>query len=1685
MLTYRQPPTPKGTHINNSSEQHNTSVKQSKKSLNPFTNSPKVDDAEISAQNTSKTRKEKKVGLPDQYSYRSQSTGLSVVNTSSSGLATTSPMVPGCGTPSVGTLPTSNKNANVLPKTPVQTKRKHDEDIKDGNGHPGSSQKRIKRRHSARGKSKISNANHVRKHSEPSRVATQPPPSSYTLRPPTPSRQCQQPMRTSPKPPRPARHGKHCSHRSESKRRSAPASFIAVHIPSQRQALDNSQHRVRRHQPVREVKVIQSIEHQVDPLNPSHTPYPWDDPLISDASHHRFPTHTDQHESGTHHFQESDDSFTPTDSGPVSEIEASPLKEKRKIQRKRHNVRNRHDNVPQAADCANHIDVFYRSSSPITRVKRELTAALDVALFQVSSNRTPGDSDDILQGTASDFHVAEVRTLRRQIAHLAKLLQEERIVAEANKQDRELWYERAKGLLDRIMPTRSITPQTLQELGPVNQPEESMGHIRRAGDVSSTKYPNSIRHIGISHLDTSSTFPMQHTSQFQRPSVQSTNLPFPPTCTQQSTSNGNPCGRATKRRQPREEGHSIQAQPHARSYPSAPPAVTRCASGHQPGDYSSPNTPHFPKRLRAHNTAISSVQFSTPSTPCNKRLHRGDRHSLHVDSLLPHTRESNPPNSQPLYGTPSYVIAEYTKGSIRSPIDQEKTANANPLSDTVAYAVSRENALAVDNKDTVEETIPNHENAKRTNARDKQRSCSKRRETGQTDRENLIVVQEQQCQNPEDRGDGQRETARRQAERTRPAMDNQENIDRSAEEDGKKDEVSRATSELPDLNILLQESLSVRTRTQPVVAKQSDQEALAQTSNLSIGSQGTDTDITTSSKPLPSPSTHGKRLSSTNPTQCPQFHQYIDREEPASKRPCHRNSNISKVNFKSHCAQQEDHNDQASTHDHRGEQGLPSEITASSSTQAKVRIPTGPKHRPTLSSRNDVRVQSRGLCSETSQLRVQRAINTSRPRNQQPHGKNQAPPNQPWNKHRLQREISMPRPNLQRWNQSCRCSELPDYFYERAHIKPSLSTWSWGKEEFLTHCKQIIECPGHLHITRETCREIYRTERSGFEEKLIQKGHLSEPEHNSETHLSVNGTLDKDVEKAYTFANGFLAESTGQEAHTQHTIQPDSCDHGTIPSYVWYRKDQPRPQSRQAPILPQSERELDRIIGATIAAKSDSQAIVKSSTAPVHNKDQHANIADKTEALVPNSATRSDTEQLPGNLPTPLCSSSAPQSNMTQAVRIEDGINNTSSPSLVGLSKKTSLLPTPPPGKPQKPVNRAGPSPDSAKKSKKRKHVNNERMPSGFKSHDPAETSGKAPVGGQQCSTTTHVRNQSGNRKDTDGQAPNDSFNLSQSIPQQPHQSNTHDHGSWRHPTLHNGDEDFGSEQPARSILDNVIVIPRETQHDQVPIGQRSSRDRARSERSSDSQADGHDPAIDNPRRLCSTTSPSHRKKNPQRKVSKESAVVRNDLPNLMCRMGNPSPQRASKPRNDHLSTLATPRTHHSKATADEAAAPKPYDSSIYRRHDTEPVRSPELTSPATAVKRATAKTSRLPLFSSNLATMSQQKEPLSHTSASALQIKQSRSTNPVVGERRSKKLSVEEQQLRRPRLDRYVPHDERTSNQELIKIGRYARRYDRHISAPYAFRWDGKLFSEYRYLVNKTDEDGEGWNKMVRKRLT
>lgn len=160
-------------------------------------------------------------------------------------------------------------------------------------------------------------------------------------------------------------------------------------------------------------------------------------------------------------------------------------------------------------------------------------------------------------------------------------------------------------------------------------------------------------------------------------------------------------------------------------------------------------------------------------------------------------------------------------------------------------------------------------------------------------------------------------------------------------------------------------------------------------------------------------------------------------------------------------------------------------------------------------------------------------------------------------------------------------------------------------------------------------------------------------------------------------------------------------------------------------------------------------------------------------------------------------------------------------------------------------------------------------------------------------------------------------------------------------------------------------------------------------------------------------------------------------------------------------------------------ATPTHREKSIYRRHGTEPARSPLLSSPAAAIKRAAAH------LSAQARTLKQPFKPTTTTNQSApVESATLLQPNATIAKRKSKKPTAAEQQQWRPKLSRDVPHDLRKSTEELVEIGRKEKACQRHEAAPYAFRWNGRLFKEYHHLAYKTDASGNGWSNELRRSL-
>lgn len=75
---------------------------------------------------------------------------------------------------------------------------------------------------------------------------------------------------------------------------------------------------------------------------------------------------------------------------------------------------------------------------------------------------------------------------------------------------------------------------------------------------------------------------------------------------------------------------------------------------------------------------------------------------------------------------------------------------------------------------------------------------------------------------------------------------------------------------------------------------------------------------------------------------------------------------------------------------------------------------------------------------------------------------------------------------------------------------------------------------------------------------------------------------------------------------------------------------------------------------------------------------------------------------------------------------------------------------------------------------------------------------------------------------------------------------------------------------------------------------------------------------------------------------------------------------------------------------------------------------------------------------------------------------------------RKKEKSRAERKATDRPEYPRDVPIELRESDDALIEIGKIVTGYQRHVAAPYAFAWSGRLYTEYDSLLDREGDDGK-----------
>lgn len=86
---------------------------------------------------------------------------------------------------------------------------------------------------------------------------------------------------------------------------------------------------------------------------------------------------------------------------------------------------------------------------------------------------------------------------------------------------------------------------------------------------------------------------------------------------------------------------------------------------------------------------------------------------------------------------------------------------------------------------------------------------------------------------------------------------------------------------------------------------------------------------------------------------------------------------------------------------------------------------------------------------------------------------------------------------------------------------------------------------------------------------------------------------------------------------------------------------------------------------------------------------------------------------------------------------------------------------------------------------------------------------------------------------------------------------------------------------------------------------------------------------------------------------------------------------------------------------------------------------------------------------------------------------------------RRWKKPSYAERQMKNPKLDRNVPEHLVHTDDEIVEIGRVVNAYERHVEAPEAFDWSGRLYAKYKRLLVRSVDGVPVWTAEEISRVT
>ncbi|KAL8656037.1 MAG: hypothetical protein Q9210_000525 [Variospora velana] len=350
----------------------------------------------------------------------------------------------------------------------------------------------------------------------------------------------------------------------------------------------------------------------MNPHNDMGTPYPWDAPVIYDDRYME-QCAQDNISSGlgphTSPPGERDDTFAPTSSIPPSDADSTPKKRRRSRRRGQDG-----DGQPESSAAAERRG--YRSpssdtcSSPASRYKRELTAAIEVASIPVGSSAASDDRDEVVPISQSEYQSAHIAELSRQLAQVTEWLLEEKQLAAASQSHFDSLIERAN---DTILKFMSAKPAEL----PVSS--EPFRSIERGGDIAAANNGTGAVWEGNPAPDREHGKASGHHG-----SNTSTSFSAPTKPNHRSQKHVDTRGRSPSR----DDQHGGQKPGRYRRHdPSAPP-LRQISNTQHSKDFLVPSTPTFPRPDRSRNKVPKgkSNTFSSPGSDAGRKTHRANCH---------------------------------------------------------------------------------------------------------------------------------------------------------------------------------------------------------------------------------------------------------------------------------------------------------------------------------------------------------------------------------------------------------------------------------------------------------------------------------------------------------------------------------------------------------------------------------------------------------------------------------------------------------------------------------------------------------------------------------------------------------------------------------------------------------------------------------------------------------------------------------------------------------------------------------------------------------------------------------------------------------------------------------------------------------------------------------------------------